>query len=152
MKSLRVALIAMWLGAIIFFAIAVAPNVFAVLGSVPTGRELAGDIVQRALAALHSFGIGCGVVFLLLGWRRLIGFAPVVVLSMVLLTCLSQFVITPQMHALRMKSEHFATPLADADLEQFNRLHKVSTTTEGAILLLGILVVIFEGRRRADRQ
>ena len=53
MRSLRIIAIALWLGAIVYFAAAVAPNVFAVLTPQIGGRALAGDIVNHALALLH---------------------------------------------------------------------------------------------------
>jgi hypothetical protein len=149
-RSLRLALLGAWIGAIVFFAIAVAPNVFSVLWQVPAGRTLAGDIVQRALLALHVFGLSCGVLFLLLGWRGFNRIARLFVLGMMLLTCVSQFVITPRMQQMRMNASHAAASVSDEDLQRFNRLHQMSTSTEAAILLLGIAALIFESRRQAD--
>jgi hypothetical protein len=147
MRSLRLIVLSLWLGAIIYFAAAVAPNVFSVLTPHEGGRALAGDIVSRALAVLHYFGIACAVVFLLLGVRRLTGAGNALVLLMLVLTCASQFVITPRMHAIRSRGIETLAP-GDPARKEFDSLHKLSTTAEGIILLLGIGALVVESRRR----
>jgi Domain of unknown function (DUF4149) len=146
-RNLRIILVSLWLGAIIYFAIAVAPDVFSVLTPHEGGRALAGDIVSRALALLHYFGIGCALVFLLLGMRRLTSAGNALVLVMLVLTCVSQFVITPRMHAIRARGIESLAPV-DPARKDFDFLHKLSTTTEGVVLLLGIGTLVIESRRR----
>src|SRR5690242_18906096 len=94
-----------WIGGIVFFAFVLAPTVFGVL---PT-RELAGNVVTRALASLHWIGIVSAAVFLLssivlsqkkFARSRPFSFVNVLVLLMLALTLISQFAITPRMHAL----------------------------------------------------
>lgn len=147
-RSLRLALLGAWLGAIIFFAIAVAPNVFAVLMPHEGGRALAGDIVNRAVAALHYVGLVCGLLFLLLGIRRFAGSANVVVGVMLLLTCVSQFGISRRMHAIRSETSFESLTPVDPRRAEFDRLHTASTTTEGVILLLAFVALIAESRRK----
>ena len=147
MRSLRIIVIALWLGAIVYFAAAVAPNVFAVLTPKMGGRALAGDIVGRALAVLHYFGMACALVFLLLGMRRLTNAGNALVLVMLVLTGISQFVLTPRIHAIRARGEIEGVPAGDPARRDFDFLHKLSTTTEGVILLLGIGVLVIESRR-----
>ncbi len=147
MRSLRIIVIALWLGAIVYFAIAVAPNVFAVLTPQVGGRALAGDIVSRALALLHYFGIACAVIFLLLGMRRMTSTVNALVVLMLVLTCASQWVITPRMHAIRARGIEALAP-GDPARKDFDFLHKISTTTEGFILLLGVGALVAESRRR----
>jgi hypothetical protein len=147
MRSLRIIAIALWLGAIVYFAAAVAPNVFAVLTPQVGGRALAGDIVNRALALLHYFGIGCALVFLLLGMRRLTSAGNALVLVMLVLTGISQFVITPRMHAIRARGGIESVAPGDPARQDFDFLHKLSTTTEGVILLLGVGALVIETRR-----
>ncbi|HWK30956.1 MAG TPA: DUF4149 domain-containing protein [Terriglobales bacterium] len=146
MRSLRIIAIALWLGAIVYFAAAVAPNVFAVLTPQIGGRALAGDIVNHALALLHYFGFGCALIFLLLGMRRLTSAGNAFVLVMLVLTGVSQFVIMPRMHALRARGIEALAP-DDPARKTFDFLHKLSTTTEGVILLLGIGTLVIESRR-----
>jgi hypothetical protein len=145
MRSLRIIAVALWLGAIVYFAFGVAPSVFAVLNPYPSGRPVAGDIVSRALALLHFFGLGCAVIFLLLGFRRLVSASNVLMLAMLVLTGVSQFVITPKIHAIRVR---VGIEAMDADqYRDFTFLHKLSTTTEGVILILGIGTLVVESRR-----
>lgn len=146
MRSLRLIVIALWLGAIVYFAAAVAPNVFAVLTPQIGGRALAGDIVSRALALLHYFGFGCALIFLLVGVRRLTSAANALVLVMLVLTGISQFMITPRMHAIRARGAIEGVAAGDPARRDFDFLHKLSTTTEGVILLLGIGALAIEGR------
>ena len=146
-RNLRIVVIALWLGAILYFATAVAPNVFAVLTPHEGGRALAGDIVSRTLALLHYFGMACAVSFLLLGFRRLTTAGNALVLVMLILTGISQFVVTPRMHAIRARGEIDAMAPGDPARRDFDFLHKLSTTTEGVILLLGVGALVIESRR-----
>jgi hypothetical protein len=148
MRSLRLIVLSLWLGAIVYFAVAVAPNVFAVLTPHEGGRALAGDIVGRALALLHYFGIACAVIFLLFGMRRLTTLGNALVLVMLIMTGISQFVITPRMTAIRDRSGIATLAPGDPARKDFDSLHKLSTTTEGFILLLGIGTLVLESRCR----
>jgi hypothetical protein len=141
----RQTVLGLWLGAILFFAIAVAPNVFAVLASHEGGRALAGDIVNRALRTLHYLGFVCGVAFILLAAKRRL--ANGLVAAMLLLTLISQFWISRRMHVIRSEAALDQLSPADPRRAEFDRLHKASTTAEGAILLLGVAALIAEGRR-----
>lgn len=142
-----------WIGGIIFFAFVLAPAVFGVL---PT-RELAGNVVTRSLNTLHWMGIACGVVFLLSSivysqkkFARLKPFSLVnlLVLLMLVLTLISQFAITPKMHALRTEMGTIDNvPVNDARRIEFNRLHGWSTRTESGVLFFGIVVVVLTARR-----
>jgi hypothetical protein len=87
-----------WLGGIIFFSLAVAPHVFAVLSPIAGGSYLAGEIVARALHALHVMGIVCGVLLLVsltLLRKSVVHAANFLVLIMLLFTYASQFVVIP---------------------------------------------------------
>jgi hypothetical protein len=133
-----------WLGGLIFFSFVVAPTSFAVL---PT-RHLAGVVVARALGALHGIGIISGIVFLITSmlYARLstgeaqLGTARhVLILIMLVLTCISQFGISPKMHALRTSvGEIDNVPFDNPARIQFNALHLWSTRLEGGVFLLGL--------------
>jgi uncharacterized membrane protein len=131
-----------WLGGIIFFSAVVAPSVFGVLTPVEGGRHLAGEIVNRSLGALHWMGLVCGVVFLVTSTIVDKGFRlkQQLVVAMMLLTAALQFAITPRLAAVRAEAPQLelASPAQRAD---FDRLHRLSTMTEGAVLLLGLGVV-----------
>ncbi len=138
-----------WIGGLMFFAFVLAPTVFAP-GVLPN-THLAGNIVGRALSKLHWIAIISGIVFLassLLYSRITEGTAHVFAMRHVLiclmlgLTLLSQFWIIPRMDTLRASVSDFAmAPLDNPARLQFDTLHAWSTRVEGAVLLLGLVVV-----------
>ena len=142
-----------WIGGLIFFAFVLAPTAFSVL---PT-THLAGNVVGRALGKLHWIAIFSGIVFLgssLLYNRFTEGTAHVFALRHVLiclmlgLTLLSQFWIMPRMDTLRARVSDFTlVPLDNPVRMQFDALHVWSTRVEGAVLLLGLIVVYLAAGR-----
>jgi len=136
-----------WIGGLVFFAFVLAPTAFQVLPS----THLAGNVVGRALGKLHWIAIVSGFVFLassLLYSRITDGSAHTFALRHVLiclmlgLTLVSQFWIIPRMDTLRATVSDFATvPLDNPARMQFDSLHVWSTRVEGAVLLLGLVVV-----------
>jgi uncharacterized membrane protein len=136
-----------WIGGLIFFAFVLAPTAFQVLPS----THLAGNVVGRALDKLHWIAIISGVVFLLtsLLYSRLTGGAEhvfamrhVLLCLMLALTLFSQFWIIPRMDTLRTQVGDFGSvPLNNPERVQFDALHVWSTRVEGAVLLLGLVVV-----------
>jgi uncharacterized membrane protein len=144
-----------WIGGLIFFAFVLAPTVFAP-GVLPN-THLAGNIVGRALGKLHWIAIVSGIIFLAssLFYSRLTGgtahvFAVrnVLVVLMLTLTLVSQFWIIPRMDTLRATVSDFTTVPADnPDRVEFDALHAWSTRVEGAVLLLGLVVVYLWGHQ-----
>ena len=152
LRFLMLLALVVWLGGIIFFAI-MAPNVFA---AVPT-REMAGHIIARLLTILHGMGIVCGIVFLLcsLILARLSqgAFKPwaasnLLVLTMLALTCVSQFYVFARMENLR-REMGVIDQVAPNDPRrmEFDALHVWATRLEGGVLLLGLGVVFSVARR-----
>jgi len=142
-----------WIGGIIFFAFGLAPTVFKVL---PT-RHLAGAVVTRALGILHWMGIVSGIVFATTSMAYTHAtrgvaepFAPrhLLIYVMLILTVVSQFVVSPQMIALRTQMVVIDdVPPTDARRIEFNRLHVWSTRLETAVLLLGLAALYLTARR-----
>ena len=138
-----------WIGGLIFFAFVLAPTVFAP-GVLPN-THLAGNIVGRALGKLHWIAIVSAIVFLgssLLysrltdGTAHVFAMRHVLICLMLALTLLSQFWIIPRMDTLRASVGDFASvPLDNPARVQFYALHVWSTRVEGAVLLLGLVVV-----------
>jgi uncharacterized membrane protein len=136
-----------WIGGLIFFAFVLAPTAFQVLPS----THLAGNVVGRALSKLHWIAIISGIVFLfssLLYSRLTDGTAHVfagrhVLLCLMLaLTLLSQFWIMPHMDKLRASlGEVSSAPVDNPARVQFDALHVWSTRVEGAVLLLGLVLL-----------
>src|SRR5215468_11029500 len=98
--------LSVWLGSDIFLSFVVAPGAFRVLA---LNRDQAGAVVGFALAKMHVIGIACGIVVLLLRLLRTKSVASVLapaalcLLLMVVLTGVSQLMVTPRMAALRVQ-------------------------------------------------
>lgn len=147
LRFLMVLSLVAWIGGLLFFAFVLAPTAFQVLPN----THLAGNVVGRALGKLHWIAIISGLVFLISsllysrlaeGTAHVFAVRHVLICLMLGLTLLSQFWIIPRMDTLRASVSDFATvPLDDPARAQFDALHVWSTRVEGAVLLLGLVVV-----------
>ena len=152
LRFLMLLSLVVWLGGLIFFAFVLAPTAFTVL---PTAH-LAGNVVGRALGKLHWIAIFSGIVYLtssLLYSRLTDGAAHVfaarhiLLCLMLALTLVSQFGIMPRMDTLRASlGEVSAVPIDNPERIQFDALHVWSTRVEGAVLVLGLVVVYLTAR------
>ena len=143
-----------WIGGLIFLAFVVAPMAFTP-GLLPS-RHLAGTIVGGSLGALHWMGMVAGVVFLITsmidsranaGRTHALAGRHLLVALMLLLTLISQFAISPRMHALRDQAGVIDNQPLDSPLRmEFNRLHVWSEKFEQAVLLLGLLTIYLTAR------
>jgi uncharacterized membrane protein len=142
-----------WLGGLIFFAFVVAPAAFAVL---PT-HHLAGNVVNRALSALHWMGVLSGLVFLAVslvygrvgtGSAQPLAARHVLVCLMILLTLVSQFAISGRLAALRSQMG-VIDDVGPSDVRrmEFNRLHQWSVRLEGTVLVLGLAALYLTVQR-----
>lgn len=158
LRTLMLMALMVWIGGIIFFVAVLAPVVFSDV--LPT-RELAGNVVNPSLTRLHWMGLVSGLVFLncsifynLSKYARPKVFAPmhILVVLMLALTTVSQFGITPKMQLLRNEMKIIDNlPQNDARRIEFNRLHERSTQAEGAVLLMGLVVVVLMARQASSR-
>jgi hypothetical protein len=138
-----------WLGSLIFFAFVLAPTVFSP-GLLPT-RQMAGSIVGRSIDLLHYMAIGSGIIFLIAsmvysristGNARPLAARHLLIVLMLLLTLISQFAISPKMHAIRNKVGVIDNvPLNNPLRTEFDRLHGWSERFEGTILVLGLVAL-----------
>ncbi|HWZ82876.1 MAG TPA: DUF4149 domain-containing protein [Terriglobales bacterium] len=154
LRFLMLLALVVWIGGLIFFAFVVAPTVFSP-GLLPT-RHLAGEIVGRSLNALHWMGIVSGMVFLITsalynritaGHTRLLAGRHLLIVLMLLLTVISQFAISPRMHALRTEAGVIDSVAPDSQVRvEFDRLHVWSENFEGAVLLLGMMALFLTAR------
>ena len=141
-----------WIGGLIFFAFVVTRTAFDVL---PT-THLSSNVVGRALGKLHWIAIVSGVVYLISsllysrltdGTAHVFAARHVLLCAMLALTLISQFGIIPRMDVLRASlGEVSAAPIDNPQRVQFDALHLWSTRVEGAVLLLGLVVVYLTGR------
>src|SRR6202158_813399 len=107
LRFLMLLSLVVWLGGVIFLAFVLAPTAFAP-GLLPT-RHMAGSIVGRSLDLLHDMAIVSGFVFLIasmvycrmtVGNARPLALRHLLIVGMLGLTMISQFAISPKMHAL----------------------------------------------------
>jgi uncharacterized membrane protein len=149
-----------WIGGLIFFAFVLAPTAFSIPDVLPN-THLAGNVVGRALSKLHWIAIFSGIIFLIssLLYSRLVDGTPhifaarnILLCLMLALTLISQFGIIPRMDTLRTAlGEVSAAPVDSPDRIQFDALHVWSTRVEGAVLLLGLVVVYLTAQQLAFR-
>ncbi|MEO8726633.1 MAG: DUF4149 domain-containing protein [Acidobacteriaceae bacterium] len=169
LRTLMLLALILWLGGILFFSAVEAPAIFRSLGS-PDTIHLAGDIISRSLTSLHYIGLTCGVIFILCGIaaraevHKLIvtgesvtlraarggSLSIPLVLLMMLLTGLSQFWIAPRLRQIHNTNPNLEQLThEEGPRAEFDRLHAQSTYLEGAVLLLGLGVVVLTARRLA---
>jgi len=140
-----------WVGGILFF-VSMTPILFAVLPS----RHMAGSVVSPALTRLHWIGIVSGALFLVsslaysrfaTGDARPWACANILVVLMLVLTCISQFGLSPRLAAIRagVPEINSAPPEVRA---VFDALHQWSTRIEGGVLLIGLVAVYLVSRER----
>src|SRR6266849_10088206 len=149
LRFLMLLSLVVWLGGLIFFAFVLAPTAFSP-GLLPT-RHLAGSIVGRSLDRLHYMAIVSGIIFLIAsmlynrmasGNTRPLAARHILIVLMLLLTAISQFAISPKMHAIRAEVGVIDDVPPDNPLRiEFDRLHVWSEKFDAAVLLLGVVAV-----------
>ncbi|MCA1592119.1 MAG: DUF4149 domain-containing protein [Acidobacteria bacterium] len=148
----RLLLIAVWLGAAVFFSFAVAPAAFGVL---PT-RELAGTLVTRTLSVVNVGGFFLSLLLLLslpfekgaTTRRALFAEAGSLVLIAVA-TAVGQLVIAARLLALRAR---MGAPIDSVAQDEplrvaFNSLHGYSVAALSIAMLAAIVALLLIARR-----
>ena len=149
MRQLTLAVVALWLGAMGFFAFIVAPAAFNTLD-----REAAGRFVSAVFPRYYALGLALGLVALFGlgvrwvggGWRGLDWLTAGCVLLMLALTLYAGAVVLPAAHAAREAVR--AAPADTAAAIGFARLHRLSGILNVVVMASGILVVVMETVRR----
>jgi len=154
LRFLMLLSLVVWLGGLTFLAFVVAPTAFSP-GLLPT-RHMAGAVVGRCLGALHWMGIISGIVFLIAsmiysritsGDAHPLAARHILIVLMLLLTVISQFVVSPKMYAIRAQAVEIDSLAPDNPLRvEFNRLHNWSEKFEGGVLLLGLAALYLTAR------
>lgn len=159
-RIVRSVALAAWLGSLVFFGF-VAKVAFTTL---PDAHQ-AGTLVRGSLISLHHLGMIAGLVYFLttlaiLGAQRDSHPARAVelalIIAMLVLTLYSQYSILPRMESDRLAlggDTTKASPDARAYIH-FQRLHRLSTKIEGAILIEALLLICLapiHGRDDFDR-
>jgi len=149
MRQLTAVAVALWLGAMGFFAFVVAPAAFRVLE-----REAAGRLVSAVFPRYYAVGLalglaalaGLGARWLGGGWRGWDWLPVSLVLIMLALTLYAGAVVLPATHAAREAMQQAGVdPSAAAG---FARLHRLSAVLNAVVMASGVLVLVVETLRR----
>jgi len=152
LKVLTISAVSIWLGAMAFFSIFVAPAAFSVLD-----RESAGRLVTTVFPRYYLFGLGFGLLGLLgVAGRLLPGGgrqAPwgslALVLLMLALCLFALYVLLPASESARaaMRAAGVVPGTSAPEAQAFARLHRLSVILNGVTLLAGLALVSLEAIR-----
>lgn len=156
--DVRLLLIALWLGASVFFSAAVAPGVFAVLRgeAVPQANHLAGTIVTRTLGIINTGGFIVALLLLLTAFlfkeavkRRAFVTEIIALVVVAVTTGLGQWVIAARMSALRVQMGRPIddVPVGDSLRATFNSLHGLSVTALSIGMIAALVALLLIARR-----
>lgn len=154
----RLLLIALWLGAAVFFSAAVAPAAFAVLrgASVPQAGHLAGTIVTRTLSIINTGGFIISLILLISAFlfreaaRRRAFVTEVISLGIVAITTgVGQWGIAARMVSLRraMGRPIDEVPAGDSLRLAFDSLHGLSVMALGTGIIAALVALLLIARR-----
>ena len=154
---LRLLLLALWLGAAIFFGAAVAPAVFGVLrgAQLSNANELAGSMVTRLLAIINTGGFEISFFLLVTAFfvgknvSRLKRFAEVISLAiMAIMTGVSHWVISARMLAIRGALQVPIDQIGRDDPRRvaFDALHHYSVIAMGIAIVAGLAAFLIIAR------
>lgn len=154
--DLRTLMLALWLGAALFFSFAVAPSAFAVLPS----RELAGTLVNRTLAIVNYSGLIIGLFLLASSFIRQNTNPAKLRIERALLLLLSaacgtgQFVFGARMRELRQQIGRPIDELAADDPLRvaFNSLHGYSVIILCAAMIAAIMAFFLLAMRARNNE
>jgi hypothetical protein len=144
--------LACWLGGMIFFSIFTAPAIF---GALPTGE--AGKVVATIFPRYYILGYVAGIIGVILSIyfamshpsRLWWSFAAIALVLALALTLYAGAVIRPKIDRLRSVTEE---PTPDADRKaEFDRLHHLSVSLNGAVVLLNVLALLSTATALAPR-
>jgi hypothetical protein len=159
LKDVRLLLIALWLGAAVFFSAVVAPNVFKVLraAALPQANHLAGSIVTRTLAVINTGGFIISLLLLVSAFlyreaaRRRAFVTEIISLTIVAITtALGQWLIAARMLALRqaMGKPIDEVPVDDPLRIAFSSLHGLSVMSLGTGMIAALVALLLIAHRR----
>jgi hypothetical protein len=145
-QKIRLAIVGMWLGAMVFFSFFVAPSAFAVLPS-----HQAGAVVARTLAGMEMLGLALGILMLLVLLTTLrprgkgFVFELIVIALMTAAMAVSRFIVSARLHELRARTGEALSqlPPTDATRATFDWLHQVSVGLMLFNLLAALLLLVF---------
>jgi hypothetical protein len=157
-RDVRLLIVALWLGAAVFFGAAVAPSAFAVLRelAVPHANELAGSIVTRTLSVVNTGGFIVSLLLLASAFpfsraisRRAFYAEIISLLLLIVTTGVGQWVIAAKMLALRAAMGRPIDEVAQNDPSRlaFNSLHGYSVAALGVGIIAAAIALLLIARR-----
>ena len=157
-RDVRLLIVALWLGAAVFFGAAVAPSAFAVLRkfAAPHANELAGSIVTRTLSVINTGGFVVGLLLLASAFlfssavsRRALYAEVISLLLLAITTGVGQWVIAAKMLALRAAMGRPIDEVAQNDPLRlaFNSLHGYSVAALGIGIIAAAVALLLIARR-----
>lgn len=157
LNFIRLVLLALWLGAAIFFSASVAPAAFGVLRSfdLPNASEIAGSIVTRTLSIINVTGFVLAVLLLLTAFTRRQWQSKTALMIecaclgiMTVAAGVGHWVIAARMRALRaaMYLPIDQVPLADPRRVSFNNLHGYSVNALGLAMIAALVALVLIAR------
>ena len=154
LAKMRLTLLSVWLGAMAYFSFVVAPAAFAVL---PT-RQLAGNLVNRALGITELIGIALGatlIVLLLIARtaRRKAFWFELVLLSLMTAAMLSsRLVVSRRLHELRARlGDVSALAATDPYRLAFDQLHQYSVWLMSFAIIAALVLIVLLVRQPAAK-
>ena len=152
LKVLTISSVSIWLGAMAFFSIFVAPAAFNVLD-----RESAGRLVTTVFPRYYLFGAVLGMVglvgvvgqFLRSDARQAPWGTPALLFLMLGLTLYALLLLEPQIQSTRLalRSAGLAPGSGGPEAQAFARLHRLSVILNGMTLLAGLALICVEAVR-----
>ena len=157
-RDVRLLLVALWLGAAVFFGAVVAPSAFIVLRrlAVPHANELAGSIVTRTLAVVNTGGFIISLLLLASAFlfsravsRRAFYAEIISLLLLLMMTGTGQWIIAAKMLRLRAALGRPIDEVAQNDPLRlaFNSLHGYSVTVLGIGIIAAVVALLLIARR-----
>jgi hypothetical protein len=158
LRFVQLIAMAVWIGGLAFFAFVLAPVAFSTLPS----THLAGTVVGGTLRVLHVVGLVCGGLFWIATFV-LFRHAPMrirgryemqllLVSVMLLATAYLQYNVLPTMELDRSRAggDIDAVPATHPARVHFEKFHVLSERVEGAILFIGLGILLLMAREVPD--
>ncbi|HEY0386016.1 MAG TPA: DUF4149 domain-containing protein [Pyrinomonadaceae bacterium] len=156
--DVRLLLVALWLGAAVFFSAAVAPNVFRVLrgAELAQANHLAGSIITSTLALINTSGfiialvlLGSAFLFREVARRRAFMLEILALAILAVTTALGQWYVAARMLALRGA---MGRPIDEVGADDplriaFNSLHSLSVMALGLGIIAAAVALLLIARR-----
>ena len=139
-------LLSLWVGALWSIGYLAVPTLFAELAD----RTLAGELAGRMFTGVSMIGIGCGTALLASFWMQ--SSKPLqerrvqMVLAMLLLVVLGEFVLQPQMAALKAEGLTEGSGVA----ARFGVLHGIASLLYLVNSLIGVVLLVLLGLPRQE--